>query len=152
MLKTEERRIGEHEYRVRQMPGREALAMFTTLTKTVGPAVAALAGGKGASVKSLLDQEVATLAQALTTLCDDLDPGRVQSVARDFAAHSQLRLNLNGTDTWQPLSNEAVFDDAFAGRIDELLGWLAFCVEVNFRGFLSASRKLVVPASAAQQG
>jgi len=139
MLKSEERRIGDHLFRVTQVPGTKSIRLFTRITKLVGPAIGALAKD-GEAIKSLLDQDVGQLGAALQTLCDDLNPDEIEALGKDFAKHA--RVKVGGEGEWMLLENEAVFDDVFAGGVDVFLGWLGFSLQVNYSSFLAAGRKL----------
>lgn len=136
MLTTETREISGRHFQVTQLPGRESLRMFTRLTRLFGPALGAVAKDE-AQIASLLETDVAGLGGAIARLCEELDPDDILSIAGAFAKHSKVALE-GTTDSFVEL-NDAIFDVTFQGRMDMLMGWIVFALEVNYSSFLDAS-------------
>ena len=143
MLNTESRQIGAYTYEVTQMPGRQAFRVFTRLTKMIGPALAELLGKGGGDMKQLLDTNVGTLVPALTVFCDSLSEQEVDALIDTFSEHTKVK----GPNISKAAPMSEMFDVVFAGQPGNIIAWLAFSIEVNYRDFLGGLQQSVQGSS-----
>jgi hypothetical protein len=133
-IEYREKRIGECTYRVTQFGAKQGRGLLTRIVKLLGPSLGALlsslAQGKHQEVEAAL---AAGIGQGFYELAERLTEAEVGSVLDDFAKQTVLVLG----DREPRLSD--MFDQHFAGRYDEMLGWAAFCLEVNFGSFFAGS-------------
>ncbi len=113
MREEKSRKIGNHEYVVRQLPATKAQRLFVRLTKIVGPAIAEMAGGK------------AGLKGAALFIFGQLNEADVEDITKQMAAMSEV-------DN-KPL--DKVFEVHFTGKHAELWQWLTFALEVQYQDF-----------------
>jgi hypothetical protein len=139
-LKSETKVIGAHEYTVYQLgaiTGREGLRRLTRLISPALPSLAAMFRDAGPEA----------LAAGLSALLEGLGAEDLAYFCDTFAPKSTVRLE----DGKSPNLKD-IFDVHFAGNYYEMIEWLVFCFEVNYRGFFSgALAKLVsaIPAAPA---
>lgn len=135
-VKTEERRIGDHTYRVTQLTALKARALFARLVRFVGPA-AATAIGAGMKINM---SQLGSLLSELTERVSDDELGW-------FAARLGECSYLVG-DNGKALQLEpSVVDMHFAGSLLDMFKWMAFALEVNFADFLSELKRTQAVAS-----
>lgn len=137
-VKTEERRIGDHTYRVTQLTALKARALFARLVRFIGPAAAtAIGAGQLPSMGDL-----GGMLGELTERVSDDELGW-------FAARLGECSYLVG-DNGKVLQLEpSVVDLHFAGALLDMFKWMAFALEVNFADFLSVLKRTQAAASTA---
>lgn len=124
MRKTETRTIGAHQYKVHQLGANEGRRVLGRLLKIVGPLLGAADSG---SAKGKVN-EMAAL-KAVMGAVENLKDEDVDYFCDTFGKNSEAKVG-NG---WPTVSE--IFDAHFAGEYAEMLGWLKFCIEVNFGSF-----------------
>lgn len=134
MLQTETRQIGEHWYTVTQMPGRESAKMFARLTKLLGPALTE-AIGKSSSLKDVMSANVGTLADAVAMFCDALSVEEFDEIVTQFAKHATVKVKT--VEGKKQVDLNDMFDVVFAGRMNELMGFIGMSLQVNYSSFLA---------------
>lgn len=113
--------IGETEYEVTQLDAIRGRKVMVRLAKAFAPV---LAGGKSAD-------GLARLGEALANISDD----DVDFLCDTFApSTSVISTDAQGRRVAPQLSK--IFGLHFAGKYDELIQWLYFCLEVNFGSFV----------------
>lgn len=142
-LQTQDRTLGETTFRVTQVPGMDSIGLLARISKLLGPTFAELVRGEK-SLQKLMDEDVSGLGGAIAAFFMDLDPAELQALCAEFAKHCQIKVG----EGYVPLEG-TFFDTTFAGRMDLLLLWLGFCVQVNYASFFNAVVSLVASASAA---
>ena len=135
MRETREKEIDGVTFTVEQLPWKDARAVLARLQALIGPALAELAKGGGADVKSLGDLDVGVAAGALSSLamaCTDAD--------LDFLCAKFDPSTKGAVDGGPalPLKANPVFD----GHLLRMYQWIWFCCEVNYSDFLGALRSL----------
>jgi hypothetical protein len=121
MLKRETKTIGEHEYAVTQLDAVKGRRVATRIAKILAPVV-----GAGSA-------ETGDMAKALQALVAGMTEEDVDSLCDVFAASTDVQIP--GEKRSPKLS--AIFALHFAGRYDEMVEWLLFCIEVNFSSFFA---------------
>lgn len=137
-VKTEDRTIGEHTYRVTQLTALKSRALFARLVRFVGPAAAAALGGGRRLSQLNVGELVSDIAgrvsdEELGYFCDVL--GSCTEIVGSNGA--LVRLDRN------------VIDFHFAGHLLDMFTWMAFALEVNYSDFLSAWKRTPGAASMA---
>jgi hypothetical protein len=138
MLKTEEKVIGEHGYRVTQLPGIKGRKVLVRLYKILGPALAALIDdtvqkpAQTITQYSADDVELSSVSAALSVLAVKLREDDLEYLCEQLAACTLV--NIEDTDKWVPLSKD-LQNVVFAGAYKEMFLWLGFALEVNYGGF-----------------
>lgn len=137
MLKSEDRVIGEHTYRVTQLPVSKGRRLLAQLFKVLGPSIGELAkDARPVADPSLGSLGRGTLADAVRAFADRLEPELLDVLSEQMAAQTQLVLN--GGARVIPFAPELEFH--FAGRYDEMFQWIGFALEVNFGSFFHVLR------------
>ena len=126
MLPQKTKTIGAHEYKVRMLPATKGRVVMLTLARVLGPAAGVAATAKGGDNAALLEPLFKSVLQGLTA--DDLN-----AVCNIFADSTDVVIHDDKGKREPQLSK--IFDLHFAGKYDEMLAWLIFCVEVNFGSF-----------------
>jgi hypothetical protein len=108
------KKIGNHEYVVRQLPATKAQRLFVRLTKLAGPAIAEITSGGKAGIKT-----------AAALIFGQLNESDVEDITKQMAAMSEV-------DN-KPL--DKVFEVHFTGKHSELWQWLLFALEVQYQDF-----------------
>jgi len=158
-LRTDDRLIGKHTYRVRQLPYLESLAVLPYLPQMLGPTLAAVlegtADGELAALMSsaakgdgeegkggLLNADVSALFPLLARILreaamlpDESIARALQSVAKAFAKTTCIVGSKEkfGVDEAELGPLEA---EHWPAHWSEWAGWIAFCIEVNYSSFL----------------
>lgn len=129
-MKTDERTIGEHRYRITQVPSKIGRRLLARLFKLFG---AGLDDVLGQAVATGKVPKVATagLAGVLVGLARTLTEEDVDYFCDTLAEYTQVNV---GGDKWVPLPG--IFDVHFAGNYGGMLGWLQAALEVNFGTFI----------------
>jgi hypothetical protein len=136
-VKSEERTIGEHTYRVTQLTALKSRELFSRLVRLLGPGVAAMvSAGQGIS-RSQISQMLGEISQRVTD--DELD-----HFCRVLGSSSQIVAAGNAVTL-----DKEVIDVHFAGQLFNLFKWLAFALEVNYSDFLSVFARMQAAVSAA---
>ena len=144
-LKTELEEVGDRTFQVTQIPGGDSLVMFVKLLRIFGPALGSIAGDDQ-ELGALLEADVGKLGTAIARLCSNLDPLEMLELAQEFSRHAKISLE-GQPGTLIDLHEKAIFDETFGGRIDLLLGFIAFSLKVNYRSFLVVKALLQSNAS-----
>jgi hypothetical protein len=134
---TQTRSIGEHDFRVTQLPFKKGAKLAFKVAQIVGPAAAELAKSES------LGEAAARFFEAASE--DDLE-----RFIDAFSEVSEVRVNQSGE--YIPLKK--VQEVVLAGEYGIALDWMAFCFEVNFRNFSKGSvfTRLLGAATAATKG
>lgn len=133
MRLTEERRIGENDYRVQQLELNAALALVPIVLRCAGPTLAALIEGSK-SVSDVVDGEGAVVATAVREFARSLSSEDLITLSDALAKGSKV---CNAQGVWLPL--DSVAKSHFPPRYQEWMLWLLFAVEVNFASFFGAA-------------
>jgi len=142
-LTTETTTIGSHTFDVTRLPTTDALLLFERLLGLLGPTLGkALAGYKPG--KPLLDQD-ANIAQAVAEAANGLSQPRAlvelgQALLESTVVHMGK----------QKLQLADQYETLFAGELDVWVGWVWFCLKVNFPRFLAIADTLKGAVAAAQ--
>jgi hypothetical protein len=131
-----ERQIGEHVYRVRPMMPKRILRTAPILGKLVVPALGHLIdNAKGGKISDVLGADVSGLSfgAAAQALVAAWEQPKIDELIEELAASTEV--GLDGCSRWPLLST--CFDAHFSGRTKEMLGWIAFAVEVQYGDFFA---------------
>lgn len=155
-LEAKDKTIGEHTYRVYQLPATQGLTMFMDLAKMVGPSLGVLIDavksekGGAASLSDLMGTSLQgdAFGTAIAALVERFDTAKVQDMISKLREKSEV--DVSGSGNFVKLG--AVYEAHFAGKIGTLLSWLRFALEVQFADFLSslASRAPTAPSAASK--
>ena len=127
MADAVEKKIGETTYRVTPFGARKGRSVLFLLSKLLGGTLGALKDAEGGDV--LAGISAALGAWALSAREEDFE-----AVCTALEGGSEFRMAV-GADVavWQSLATH--FDQHFVGKYDEMIGWIAFALEVNFSSF-----------------
>jgi len=141
MIKTESKAIGDrgYTYTVQQFGAREGGRMLVRLAKLLGKPV-----GDAVSAGDVLDIRAA--GAVIAGLADAISEDEFDHLCTSFGKRSTVSGG-NGEQAPQlqygpktiPLADGGIFDLHFAGAYVELVGWLAFALEVNYGSFLTVA-------------
>lgn len=157
-LKQEDRRIGEHVYRVRQLPYKEGRALMPVLLRALGPTFAtlletAMSGARGGelleldfNLRSAVNEFAVSLSeQDLSRITDELakrswivDPPEGYPQVTGSSEAGCAHLPGVEAEHWPP-------------RYHEWLGWLAFAVDVNYASFFGGKLNVQTALSGLQR-
>lgn len=137
MLKVVSKTIGGTEYKVRQLVATQGRLVMLSLGRILGPAAAAAASSKDKS------EVMPAMIEAVLT---NITPEDFTSLCNTFAESTDVVIDDEKGRREPKLSK--VFDLQFAGKYDEMIAWLVFCVEVNFGSFLGGLKTKSVATSA----
>lgn len=128
----DEKRIGDHTFRVRMLDPETSEDLFLDLVKQAGPALAAFLSESEGGINGLLEQSVGSpsVLAAVRELVDRLDKETYRRMCRVLSEVSQVRV---GDDKWPMLPS--VESEVFRGRIMLRLKWLWFALGVQYAGF-----------------
>lgn len=147
-LGHQDKEIGQHVYRVYQLPFGQARPLLTVLLRMIGPTLAgALHGGEG--LQKLLDGEV-NFPRAIHELCLSMNDADLATLIDALAKVSWLVNPPQDVAATGQGSNAGcaylglgiddgrymLMDEWWPPRYQEFLGWLGFAVQVNFASFL----------------
>ncbi len=122
--------IGNHEYTVEALGSKEARKLFFELLRVLGPTVGAGVAA-GASFRDLLsDASGVDLGAMLRELPSRLTEKELDNVLRLLGEQS--------TVDDRPLTLEVQEEVWAAGHLKEMLSFLRFALEFQFRDFLTA--------------
>lgn len=138
-VKTEDRTIGAHTYRVTQLTALKARALFARLVRFIGPAAATALGGG----RKLSQLDLGSLLSDLTERVTDEELGYFCDVLGSCS-------ELVGTNGKTVALDREILDVHFAGALLDMFKWLAFALEVNFADFLTELKRTQAAASMAQ--
>lgn len=128
MIKTSEHRIGNHTYRITQLPVSKGRPLLVRLTRVLGPVVAELLRDG----EKLSEAGAGAVAGAIRELATRLTDEDLSYVCDALAEHTEVSM---GDGKWVRLSG--VFELHFAGAYDEMLKWIGAGIEANYRSFFS---------------
>lgn len=120
-------KVGETSYRVTQFGASQGRSILLLLAKVASATFEGAA--PGGSLKALADADFASAMKAFFESVDDV---KLDRVCREFAAVCEFDA---GGDRWPVLGTGTFFDDHFAGKYQNLVGWLFECIKANFAGF-----------------
>ena len=132
LAKSETRTIGEHTYKVTQMPAGKARKLFLRLLKTIGPAFSSLAASEAQEDE---DGKLSSLGDAIVRLCADMSESDMDAIFE--AVFNGGFVALVDDTREKPLTLQNC-DLHFMGRLFDQLRVLAFALEVNYQDFLGA--------------
>ena len=142
-LRVEERQIGEHVYRVRQLKFSEGRALLPALLRLVGPAIAALIDNQGAQEARGVLSSLANVRKAILEFCEGMQGSDLDLVSDSLAKSSWIvdaaKHGLATTGKGSEQGCARLFDvqeEHWPPRWNESARWLAFAIEVNFISFL----------------
>jgi hypothetical protein len=136
-MKTENRKIGEHNYTCRQMKAWTGLRVFTKLSRLLGSQITALISGiefdeDGQPKWTELAERAAPL---IAGVFRTLDENEINEIVADlFGDGCMMCDSLLGIEGRESDVMKA-FDVHFSGRILHLLAVVKFALEVNFHDF-----------------
>jgi len=133
-IETREKRIGAHNYRVTLLGAKQGRAMLVRLVRMGGPGLGSFVGGIGRNASSVDSALALGAGDAIHDLTTRLREDEIGGLMDEFALQTVL---VQSAQIELRLSD--VFDDHFAGRYDEMLAWVRFCLEVNFASFFGVS-------------
>lgn len=140
-LEFREKRIGSTAYRVTQLPAKRGRSMLVRFVRLAGPSAGAFVGGLGRSKDGTFDGGLALgIAEGVHELSLRMTDDDLTAICDEFAKYTVV---IQSREV--ELRLEDVFDDHFAGRYDEMLAWLRFCLEVNFTSFFAGSSGVGAP-------
>jgi hypothetical protein len=145
MMQSETKTIGSTEYEVTQLPSGRGRKLLLRLVRIVGPAVGELLKGGEAGTATLASVSAEGLSAAVGELAARLGEDDFEYAVKELASSTKVRVDGGGL---VPLAS--VLDLHFAGAYGEMLSWLAFALEVNFRSFFSGLGSLVAPTLGAK--
>lgn len=119
LRKTESKVIGDFEYEVTQMGAVQGRKVFARLAKTIGPLLAASAGAKP------------DLEKIFGDMLGNIEPELVDFVCDSFAPFTTVTMQ----DGKKPRLSD-IFDMHFAGNYQDMVNWIMFAMQVNFKTFL----------------
>lgn len=130
MIEAFEKRIGEHNFTITQLPARRALRLQAKLLKLIGPcagvvieeAFKELKDSKG-NVSAITDK---SLPRALNVLAGNLDEKQFEALVLDLIPG----IRVDGKEL-----TEQLLDVLFAGKLNQLFLLLKEVLEVNFGDF-----------------
>lgn len=130
MIEPKTREIDGVTFTVRQLAAFKSLRMLNRLTRSLGPAIAALgASGGKLSFEALTD--------ALSKLGDRLGDQELEAIARELLADATFE---NPDHSGGELLKQ--IDIVLGGRPETLIKLLAFALEANYGNFFDALRGL----------
>jgi hypothetical protein len=125
-FRQEEAVIGEYRYRVTQLDTLTGIDVAARLVTKFGAA--------------LSDGDPNNAFQAVGAIAQKLTAEEVKYYVTLFAARTEVIL----PDGKEPYLKE-ILAVHFAGRYGDLIDWLRFCFEVNFRDFFAKVRERIGP-------
>jgi len=126
-LKTRDKKIGDLETSVTELPARRAVRLKTKLIKLLGPSLGKLADGMHEFTEETLDNiNVTTIGDAIEKLADRLNENDYVDLIMEILQHTRI----GGREV-----TEELFDDVFAGRLDVMYKVVMFTLEVNYGSF-----------------
>jgi len=131
-IQTHKKTIDGREYSVTTFPAMYSLRLKTSLTRTFGPAIVAALSQKGASLKDVMDGDLAdlNLEHAVQLLTEKLTEDTTEDLVNRLLSQTVVG-NRSVTDA-------DVFNDCFAGNLTALYRLIGFVIEVNYGGFMKA--------------
>lgn len=135
MIETKNKDIRGNDFAVTQLGFKKSREVFARLTSIFGPALGALAGDAVSAVKSGSGVESGVesgLGAALEALCGRVTEKDLEYLCDTFSITTTVKLAEGGQRT--PL-NADTQEIVFGGHLEDCFAWLAFCLEVNYRGF-----------------
>ena len=127
-LRTDERVIGDHTYRVKQLELNEALQLLPIVLRVAGPTLASLLDGSK-SVGDLLDGEL-DVRGAVKEFTGALRGEDLVTLSDAFVKNGQFHT----AGAFVPLESQS--KQHFPERYQEWLGFMLFSIGVNFSSFL----------------
>ncbi len=130
-LESQQKQIGTNTYEVTQLNAIKGRAVFTRFAKMVAPIVGEIssdAAGKDVNER---------LTKAFASLLGNVSEEDMNFFCDAFAPTTCLVIDEGGR-TRRPNLKE-LFGLHFAANYAEMLGWLYFCIEVNFGSFFAAA-------------
>ena len=148
MREPAEKHIEEHVYRVRPMVPTKVLQTAPILGRLFLPALGKLVGGAASGAGSIGDVLESDLSGvdfggAAQVLMAAWDQPQIDMLVSELAKTTEVCIDGN---KWPRLAD--IFDVHFSGRTKEMLGWLAFAVEVQYGDFFGGLRGAVGRAQA----
>lgn len=125
-FRSEETTIGEYRYRVTQLDTLTGIDVAARLTTKFGSA--------------LRDGDPDNMFQAIGALAEKLTAEEIKYYVNIFAARTEVIM----PDGREPYLKDRLLVH-FAGKYGELIDWLRFCFEVNFRDFFAKVRERIGP-------
>ena len=131
MLEQKSKEINGRTWTVTQFTGTKTLKVMYALTKSLGPALAALTGALGGKKPaSVLDLDVDLTEVVKQFLVGNSSAGDVERL---------IMMLLQNTSVNNQTVNQGLFDEVFAGpRFFDLAAVLAFVIQVNYGDFFKA--------------
>ena len=154
-IETQEKVIGNHTFRVTQLPASKARKLLTRLFKVAGPSMAKAVEGLGTILEKKLKQPSAKgkkEGEGITINLADLDLSKLSDAVallaknvfeEDFEYVVAVllegdRISYSEEGKWPVLDLQAS-DAVFAGKLDQMFMLIGFALEVNFSGFFGGS-------------
>lgn len=133
MLKTEQREIAGVAYECTTLPARRAVDLGASLVKILGPSLGALGDGFNLDTGEPIEGKTDVLSSAVSALMSQIDKVDVSKLMLDLL-QTTIRIDPE-KNARQEVGKAEVFDVVFAGNFRELMGALAFALEVSLGDF-----------------
>ena len=125
---TQDKTFGEITARVEPLGAKKGRRLLVKLSRIVAPALGALVGSGSA-----VDLGPAKLERMATLLATHMHEDDVDALLTTMIPQTRFKKDESSDFV---AGTEAIFDLLFAGRYMDQLRFLAFCLEVNYAGFL----------------
>ncbi|KKN75988.1 hypothetical protein LCGC14_0375450 [marine sediment metagenome] len=137
-IETKETVIGNHTFKVSQLPASKARKLLVRLFKVAGPSLGkVLESLKGKNGKTgLNDLNLGKISEGLALLANNVFEDDFEYVVNALLEGERIIYHVDGK--WPVLSLETS-DILFAGKLDQMFKLIAFALEVNFSSFFAGS-------------
>ncbi len=137
-METKEKTIGNHTFKVTQLPASKARKLLIRLFKVSGPSLGkVLEGLKGKDGKaSLNDLNLEKISEGIALLATNVFEDDFEYVVAALLEGERISYHVDGK--WPVLTLESS-DNLFAGKLDQMFKLIAFALEVNFSSFFAGS-------------
>lgn len=136
MLESQQKRIGDIDYQVTQLPAPAGRRLLVRLYKVLGPALAAALKSlpESSGGISLGELQTSAIGDAMFELAQSITEDELDHVCNVFASQT---LFSRESGKWLPLKD---FEDShWSGNYLQMFQWIGFCLEANYSSFLSGA-------------
>jgi hypothetical protein len=144
VVKTEEKLIGEHTYRVTQVPFKSARKVLLILGRVLTPAVEQLGSSAKGGQVDLMSLDLSTIGAALSSIFNLLSEKDLDYVTDVLAKQTTV---VKG-DAEPPL--HGIINIHFTEFFGEYTPWLVFALKVNFADFFGGAGVIIGARARAQ--
>jgi hypothetical protein len=139
MRKVELFKLGETEFRIRQLGGIEGRALLPDLFRIGAPLIQGLAAEANADESKAAEIESKAVGYVFAAMTH-VDA----AVMNKFCAAFQGVTEVKAVNAWLPFT-DSLFDETFAGDYGGLLKWLIQNLKLNFSNFLGVRKPTGLP-------